>query len=238
MKTFLTSLVCFILLGTSCVPSPEADKTVTSDIQESVVMEGPGYSVDTAISKIVWVGTKINGSHKGNLKIVNGKIGLKERKLSSGNFIIDVTSLNNVDLPPKEKHKIETQLKSADFFDVAKYPTARFALSKVEIFNPDIEKSILQGATHTISGNLTLKGVTKNVRFPAKIKMDDKQLSAEADFIINRTLWGMNYKGANNPQDWLISKDLNIKLNIVARKQFNGFNCYQLFTIFYIFLFN
>ena len=181
-------------------------------------MEGIGYSIDTAVSKMVWVCTKINGRHKGNLKMENGKIGLKDGKLSGGNFIINVASLNNTDLPPKDKHKIETHLKSADFFDVAKYPTARFAISKLEIFNPDTDKSILQGATHTISGNLTLKGVTKNVRFPAKIKFDDNQLSAEADFVINRTDWGMNYKGANNPQDWLISKDVNIKLNIVARK--------------------
>ena len=218
MKTYLTSLVSFILLGTSCVPSPEADKTVTSDVQESAVMEGAGYNIDTAMSKIMWVGTKINGSHKGNLKIVHGKIGLKDGKLSSGNFIIDVASLNNVDLPPKDKNKIEAHLKSADFFNVAKYPTAQFAISKVEVFNPDTDKSILQGATHTISGNLTLKGVTKNIRFPAKINMNNKELSAEADFVINRTDWGMNYKGANNPQDWLINKEVHLKLAIIARK--------------------
>ena len=198
--------------------SPDADKTVTSDIQESAIMEGSGYLIDTSVSKIVWVGTKINGSHSGNLKIIAGKIGLKDNNLSSGNFIIDVASLSNRDLLPKEKNKIETHLKSADFFNVVKYPTAQFAITKVEIFNPDTDKSVLQGATHTISGNLTLKEITKNVRFPAKIKMDDRQLTAEADFVINRTDWGMNYKGANNPQDWLINKEVNLKLSIVARK--------------------
>lgn len=218
MKAYVICVVFLILFGSSCMQSPDADKTVTSDIQELAIMEGSGYIIDTAVSKIVWVGTKINGSHSGNLKIIDGKIGLKDSNLSSGTFIIDVASLNNRDLPPKEKHKIETHLKSADFFNVVKYPTAHFAISKVEIFNPDTDKSVLQGATHTISGNLTLKGVTKNVRFPAKIKMDDRQLTAEADFVINRTDWGMNYKGVNNPQDWLINKDVNLKLFIVAHK--------------------
>ena len=218
MKTYLTSLVFILFLVTSCIQSPVGDKTVTSDIKESAIMEGEGYKINTARSKIVWVGTKINGSHKGHLKIVEGKIGLKDGKLSSGNFIIDIASLNNIDLPPTDKNKIETHLKSADFFDAVKYPTAQFVITNVEAFNADTDNSILEGATHTISGNLTLKGVTKNIRFPAKIKMDDKQLTAKADFLINRTDWGMNYKGANNPQDWLINKDVNLKLNILALK--------------------
>lgn len=218
MKTYLILALLFILSSISCVQSPVADKTTTTEIQESAAIEGSSYLIDTTLSKIVWVGTKINGSHSGNLKIIAGKIGVKDGKVASGIFVIDVASLSNTDLPAKEKHKIETHLKSADFFDIAHFPTADFLISKVAIFNPDTDKSVLQGATHTLSGNLTLKGVTKNVRFPAKIQMDDHQLTATADFVINRTDWGMNYKGAKNPQDWLINKEVNIKLSIIAQK--------------------
>lgn len=217
MKAFLTSTLFFLLVAIAC-NSPVADKSTTSDIQESAAIEGDGYVIDTSVSKIVWIGTKINGSHTGNLKIIDGKMGVKDGKLASGIFEINVASLNNTDLPPKDKHKIETHLKSADFFDVANFPTADFSITKVEIFNPDTDKSVLEGATHTLCGNLTLKGVTKNVRFPAKIQINEHQLTAEADFVIDRTDWGMNYKGANNPQDWLINKDVNIKLSIVAQK--------------------
>ena len=216
MKTYLTLALILILGSTSCIQSPVADKTITTDIQEATAIEGSSFLVDTAVSKIVWIGTKINGSNSGNLKIIDGKIGVKDGKLASGIIVIDVASLSCSGLNAKEKHKMETHLKSADFFDVAHYPTADFSISKVEIFNPDIDKSVLEGATHTLSGNLTLKGVTKNVRFPAKIQIDNQQLTATADFVINRTDWGMNYKGANNPQDWLIDKDVNIKLSIVS----------------------
>lgn len=216
MKTYLTLALILILGSISCIQSPVADKTITTDIQETAAIEGSSFLVDTAVSKIVWIGTKINGSNSGNLKIIDGKIGVKDGKLASGIIVIDVASLSCSGLSAKEKHKMETHLKSADFFDVAHYPTADFSISKVEIFNPDIDISVLEGATHTLSGNLTLKGVTKNVRFPAKIQIDNQQLTATADFVINRTDWGMNYKGANNPQDWLIDKDVNIKLSIVS----------------------
>ena len=74
-------------------------------------------------------------------------------------------------------------------------------------------------ATHTIKGNLTLKDSTKNISFPAKVIVDNKSATATADFKIDRTQWGLNYKGPNNPADWVISKDVNIKLAIAATKK-------------------
>lgn len=71
---------------------------------------------------------------------------------------------------------------------------------------------LLKDATHTISGNLTLKDSTKNITFPARITMDSATITATADFNIDRTLWGMNYKGPGNPQDWLINKQVNLNL--------------------------
>ena len=73
--------------------------------------------------------------------------------------------------------------------------------------------------THIIKGNLTLKDSTKNISFPARITVDAQTVSASADFSIDRTEWGMAYKGPNNPQDWVISKSVGIKLNISATKK-------------------
>ena len=101
---------------------------------------------------------------------------------------------------------------------MAKYPTAKFEITKVEPFDSTKEKSLLAGATHLISGNLTLKDSTKNVSFPAKVSVADNTLTAEADFNIDRTEWGMSYKGPNNPADWVIKKEVNLKLNIKGGK--------------------
>ena len=75
------------------------------------------------------------------------------------------------------------------------------------------------GATHTIRGNLTLKDRTKNISFPATVAITGNSATATADFNIDRTQWGMNYKGPNNPQDWVINKEVNIKLALSSTKK-------------------
>jgi polyisoprenoid-binding protein YceI len=105
---------------------------------------------------------------------------------------------------------------------VAKFPTAKFEITGVEPFKYDsltMKDVVLKDATHTIKGNLTLKDSTKNISFPAKVNISGNKVTAIADFNIDRTLWGMNYKGPNNPQDWVISKQVNLKLNISASKK-------------------
>ena len=118
----------------------------------------------------------------------------------------------------KQKEGLEGHLKSPDFFDVAKYPTAKFEITSVEPYVAD-STSKLKDATNIIKGNLTLKDSTKNIAFPARITVDATKATAVADFDIDRTLWGMNYKGPNNPQDWVISKTVNIKLAVSAVKK-------------------
>ena len=70
-----------------------------------------------------------------------------------------------------------------------------------------------------IQGNLTLKDSTKNISFPAKVTVDANGINAIADLNIDRTLWGMNYKGPNNPQDWFIKKEVHLKINVQATKK-------------------
>ncbi|RYF84545.1 MAG: YceI family protein, partial [Chitinophagaceae bacterium] len=80
-------------------------------------------------------------------------------------------------------------------------------------------KTVIAGATHIIKGNLTLKDSTKNISFPAQVAVNGNTASANADFNIDRTLWGMNYKGPNNPQDWVINKEVNVKIALTATKK-------------------
>lgn len=206
----------FLFAALACQQITEGDKTTSAEKQQSANINGIAYNIDTSTSKITWIGTKVNGRHTGSIRLIQGVVGVSNGKVNGGNFIIDIASLINEDLPAKEKAKIEHHLKSADFFDVENHPTASFEISKTDKFDSTTTTSVLPGATHIISGNLTLKGVTKNVTFPAKIIIDDKNLTVKADFNINRTDWGMNYRGANNPQDWLINKNVNLKLTINA----------------------
>ena len=203
----------------ACNNSSDADKATTTDSQEVTATEGTPYTVDST-TLVTWTGSKPTGKHDGTFRVSEGTLLVNNNTLAGGNFTIDINSLNNLDLvnDPKQKEGLEGHLKSPDFFDVAKYPTAKFEITSVENYVAD-SSSKMKDATHLIKGNLTLKDSTKNIAFPAKVTVDANTVAAFADFAIDRTLWGMNYKGPNNPQDWVISKEVNIKLAVSATKK-------------------
>lgn len=193
--------------------SNSANKVETTEKQTAAGTDGIAYVVDST-STITWTGSKPTGKHTGTFKISEGAFNVKDGALAGGNFTISINSLNNEDLAgdAESKGKLEGHLKSPDFFDAAKYPTAKFEITAVEP-NADTTK---KDVTHIIKGNLTLKDSTKNIAIPARVTVDAKTLSASATFSIDRTLWGMNYKGPDNPQDWIIAKSVELKLNLTA----------------------
>jgi polyisoprenoid-binding protein YceI len=83
----------------------------------------------------------------------------------------------------------------------------------------DGDTSIVDGANFTVSGNLTLKDVTKNVSFPAKIDLDGNTLKAKANFDIDRRQWQMNYGNDKTLGDKFISEKVNIELDLQGNKQ-------------------
>ncbi len=212
-------LASAIAILAACNNSPKADEAKTTEKEVVAAAEGVTYTAENS-SLVTWVGTKPTGQHAGTFKLKEGSFTIKDNALTGGSFVIDINSLNNTDMAsdPENKGKLEGHLKSPDFFDAAKFPTAKFEITAIEAFTPD-STTVMKDATHTIKGNLTLKDSTKNISFPARVTVDAATASATADFKIDRTMWGMNYKGPNNPQDWVISKDVNIKLAISAAKK-------------------
>lgn len=214
--------ISFFLLAASfglvACNAPKGDSAEITDAQEAAQATGAEYTVDST-STIKWTGSKPTGSHVGTFVISGGTLTVENDVLKAGSFTIDVTSLKNEDLTEDDgKSNLENHLKSADFFDVEKFPTALFTITGVEAHTAD-SADVLKDANFMVSGNLQLKDSTKNISFPAKISIDGAKLSATADFNIDRTQWGMNYKGPNNPQDWVISKQVNLKVNLSANKK-------------------
>ena len=68
-----------------------------------------------------------------------------------------------------------------------------------------------------IKGNLTMKSVTKNITFPAKIVLQNGKVKAEANFNIDRTQWGMTYRADKSVQDKLINSIVNIHFEIITQ---------------------
>jgi len=206
------------ILLAACQSAPKADEAATAEKQEAAAATGASYKIDTTSSLVTWAGTKPTATHTGTFKIKEGNVAVENSALTGGSFVIDIASLVDNDLTGEFKGKLEGHLKSPDFFDVAKFPTAKFEITKVETFDSTKQKSLLPGATHLLSGNLTLKDSTKNVTFPAIVNVTTDAVTAQANFNIDRTDWGMNYKGPDNPQDWVIKKEVNLQLNVKAAK--------------------
>ena len=207
-KIALLSAVAAIVLA-SCAGNPEGKKAETKDsVETTSEVVGAELKVDTAQSTVVWTGSKVTGNHTGTVKLTSGALAVDAGKITGGNFVLDLNTINSTDLEGEYKGKLDGHLKDADFFDVAKFPEAKFEITAVEA-----------GATATdakISGNLTIKGVSKNISFDAKVlELTDAAAKVSADFNILRADWGVNYEGK---KDDLISKEINFKVNLVATK--------------------
>ena len=116
--------------------------------------------------------------------------------------------------------KLRPHLMSGDFFNAETFGTSRFEITNVTPYKPkEGEKSLVEGANFTISGNLQIKDVTKNITFPARVDLDGNTLEAKANFDIDRREWQMNYGNDKTLGDKFISETVNLEFDIEARKE-------------------
>ncbi|CAL1520686.1 YceI family protein [Chitinophaga sp. MM2321] len=221
MRTFLHILLVTICCITACEQAPKADKAKVTEPRTVAPGTGNAYLADTTASQVVWVGTKPTGKHHGTLKLSGGVIYIQDSSITGGQLVINMHSLHNDDLAADTamKNKLENELKSSLFFDVKQYPSITFQITGVTPYRPAVGEELeFKGATHTILGNLTIKMVTKNISFPARITLDDSKLHAVANFNIDRTLWGISYRADKSLQDKLINSQVNISFDISASR--------------------
>lgn len=210
-----------VLGAAACQQAPKADKARITEAQAVKEAAGNSYQVDVAASEVQWIGTKPTGKHTGRFRIQKGVLYVQDSTITGGSIAIDMHSLEDVDLANDTvmQRKLETELKGPLFFDVEKYPVATFELTAVSDFTPSVGNEVLmKDANHTIQGNLTIKNITKNIAFPASVSIQDGMLTANANFNIDRTLWGMTYRADKSLQDKLIHSLVNIQLTVKAKR--------------------
>ena len=137
--------------------------------------------VDASKSTVLWKGKKVLGAHDGNIKIKSGSLDFTGDKLTGGTFVIDMKTINCTDLSGDAKKNLEGHLMSDDFFGVEKFPDAKFTIKKVASRGTD--------GDFTITGDITIKGKTKEIKFPAKIGKN----SAEAKLVLDRSEFDIRY---------------------------------------------
>ena len=216
----------FILLLTlAACGGASTDKAKTDEKKEEAVATGAAYTIDTAATSVQWRATHKGGfaPRYGTIKVTDGVLNAEGGALTGGSFDVNLNTLVTDPASVTEKDKKSTDLdghlKSADFFDVEKHPTAKFVITGVTAYDSSKQKSLLPGATHLISGNLTLKDSTLNITFPAQVTVSENDVTANAKFVIDRTAWGINYKTEGSPENWAISKDVEIGFSLKATKK-------------------
>jgi polyisoprenoid-binding protein YceI len=158
-----------------------------------------------ANSKIGFVGAKVTGSHEGSFEKFRGNVRLAAGKAEGSSVDVEI----DTDSLKAEPEKLQTHLKSADLFDTAKFPKATFK-------STEIKAGGTNGATHTVTGNLSLHGKEKAVSFPATIAVSSSEVTAKAEFSINRKDFDIVYPGMPND---LIKDAVVIKLDIHAPRE-------------------
>ena len=206
-----------LTVSIACNNAPSGQKVEASD--PSQIAQAQDMSAETyhiASGQINWTASKPTTQHLGTIEITGGSLTAKGNEILDGSFEVDMNSITNIDLDEESgKSKLEGHLKSADFFDAANHPKATFSITKATGAS---EQAMV---THLVTGNLSIKGISKSVTIPANISfVGDKILTATPAFTIDRTEWDIKYNSGllGTIPDKLIHDEVSLVVTFEAQK--------------------
>lgn len=193
------------VIALSSMVACKSEKKEKVEVKEEVKVEKVVVTnnVNIEASVLTWKGTKASGeSHNGTVALKEGSLAIENGKVSGGEFVVDMNSIANLDVESeKYRAKLVGHLKNADFFDVEKFPTSKFVITSVE----DKEGKL------AVTGNLTIKDVTKSITIPATLTTEEGVSTFKSDvFHVDRADFNVKYgskKWFDNLKDKFI-KDL------------------------------
>lgn len=172
-----------------------------------------GQTKKLTSSDVHWWGYKIAkteaSSHDGTVNVKSGNLVLKNGAVVGGTFVLDMTSLTSTDLSGEYQGKLNGHLKNGDFFEVEKFPTATYKITSVK-------KNTNKDYNFVVDGNLTVKGKTAPVSFPAKITSANGVVTMESDkFSFDRQKFDVAYK--STMQDVMVKDEVDMKVKISVK---------------------
>ena len=219
MKSIMLPMSLFasgILLFTSCAQGPSGDKVNSSEASEVAQAgeNGVTYTVDTEKSVIEWEGAKLTYGHNGLISLSEGAITMEGDQITAGSFTIDMNSLVCLDIEDSDKNaQLVGHLLSADFFEAETYPYAKFDITGAEKVADNM---------YTISGNLTMKEISREIQFQAEVVSDGEMFSSTTpQFVIDRSEWNVRFGSTSffdDLKDDFIKNEIGLVVKLVARK--------------------
>lgn len=171
------------------------------------------FVIDTKRSSVQWLAKKVGGEHRGGINLASGQLIIRENSIKDGSFTVDMASMSCTDLEGEWNKKLIDHLKSDDFFAVGKNPVAKFNIKKITT----ISANRIQ-----VNGDLTIKGITHPLTFPAKIIKQNNELTAIADHIkVDRTKYDIRYGSKSffaSLGDKAIDNVFELNIHLIASK--------------------
>ena len=164
--------------------------------------------LDTSLSKLKWTGTEITSkTHYGSLIFKSGTITMKNNKPVKGEFVVDMTTLKNEDVPEAYRGRLEGHLKSDDFFSVDKFPEAVLKINS---------SSFLNSEKYNLEGDLTVKGMTH----PISLSITTMKNKWIANLTFDRSKYDVRFRSGTffeNLGDKLIYDDIIIESELIFK---------------------
>ena len=214
MKKIIMGVAVMALLLSGCnnannQQSAETTQTETTATTPEAEVQGFAYKVDPA-SVVEWVGSKPAGKHHGTVNVTSGGVNVENGAITKAEFVLDMGTITVLDLKAGDgKEALEAHLKGTDpekvdhFFNIKEYPTASFVFKSFDGKN--------------LTGDLTIKGKTKEISFPATVAVSDNAVEISSEpFKINRVDFGVNY-GSKSVFDDLKDKFINDDIELVVK---------------------
>ena len=209
MKKIILSLVVVAALLTSCKENKKDKVEAKEAVKVAVVAALDNVDVDSSV--ITWKGAKPTGAHDGTILLKGGSLNLEEGKLTGGSFVIEMATMKNLDLDAESGAKLVGHLSAPDFFDVAKYATAKFVITNVEE----------TGNNLSVTGNLTVKDITKSITIPATLVTEGNVTTFKSEkFNVDRTDFNIKYaskKFFDNLKDKFINDMIEFSFSVSTK---------------------
>ncbi|HLN20950.1 MAG TPA: YceI family protein [Bacteroidales bacterium] len=163
-------------------------------------------NANTEKTAIVWFAEKVTGDHKGTVNLKSGWIDFTDNRIKGGEFVVDMSTIKDAD----NNQKLESHLKSEDFFGVEKYPTAKLVLK---------ESTPFEKGTATVKGELTIKDKTEPVEFKAALQNKDDGLWFFTNLTVDRTKYNVRYGSGtffDNLGDRTIYDEFKLRVSVLV----------------------
>jgi len=175
------------------------------------------YPIDLEESRVEWTGRNLLNKHWGTVGLKSGSLRFDGGSLAGAEFVLDLTDLTCTDLAGNHLHDVLIDhLQSDDFFDVERFPEARFVIDSAR----EIPGQTPGSPNLSVEGNLTLKGETHPVRFEATAGLNaEGKPAAQASFSIDRTKWNVIYgsgKFFKRLAGHLVNDEIDLEFRIVT----------------------